>query len=229
MSAETLHHSSIPTPSQETARRLFVKEHARPEDRLKRMGANTAVLAGATLVDLGESVVAEKLIDTLFEGKIHHLKHEINLNGSDKVELKKQLKETQARQMGVLFVEDSMSDFAYAAGMNALLRSMTGLEHTEYVSESAAFASEWTNVISLVFGNRPADLKVWQKSENFINPVNVEAGLRVIEDIPVVGDAVAWAHEKLEHALHKSAALKMVNKVAATFVTGYHIRKNMMS
>jgi hypothetical protein len=105
---------------------------------------------------------------------------------------------------------------------------MTGMEHTEYVSEASAFASEWFNVISLVRRDPKAKFKVWQKSENVVNPVNVEAGIRIAKELPLVGGAVTWAHDKLNHALHKSAPLKLANSVAAKFITGYHIQKNMM-
>ena len=229
MTAETLHNSTpIVTPSQEKARSLFVKEYAKPEDRVKRMAANTGVLAASTLLDLGESYAVEYLIDKAFEGRVERLEHEIKQVQPNRDQYRKQLLETKAQKMGVAFVEDSMSDFAYAAGMNALLRSMTGMEHAEYVSEASAFASEWFNVISLVRRDPKGKFEVWQKSENVVNPVNVEAGIRIAKDLPLVGGAVTWAHDQLNHVLHKSTAFKVSNSVAAKFITGYHIQKNML-
>jgi len=228
MTAETLHYSApIVTPSQEKARALYVKEFAKPEDRVKRIGANAGILVAATGVDLAESYVAERLIEVVFDKKIEDIKHKLTQPSPSKDALRKQLLETKGMKMGVAFVEDAMSDSLYAAGMNALLRSSTGMDR-EYVSEASAFLSEWTNVISLVFGNRPEGMKFYKKSENYVNPVNVEAGVRILKDIPLVGDAVTWAHDKLNHALHKSTAFKTTNSVAAKFITGYHIQKNMM-
>ena len=229
MTAETLHNSApTVTPSQEKARALFVKEYAKPEDALKRIGANAGILVAATGVDLAESYVAEKLIESVFDKKIEHIEHQLTQAVPSKDVLRKQLLETKGLKMGAMFVEDSMSDALYTSGMNAILRSMTGMDHGEYVSEASAFASEWANVISLVFGNRPEEMMFYKKSENFVNPVNVEAGVRILKDLPLIGGAVSWAHDKLNHALHKSTTFKTTNTVAAKFVTGYHIQKNMM-
>ena len=231
MTAETLHNSApTVTPSQEKARALFVKEYAKPEDGLKRIGANAGILVAATGVDLAESYVAEKLIDVVFDKRLEHLEAEFHKQTTrpTRSAVERKMLETKGIKMGVAFVEDSMSDALYAAGMNAMLRSMTGMDHAEYVSEASAFASEWANVISLVFGNRPKDMKFYKKSENFVNPVNVEAGVRILKELPLVGGAVSWAHDTLNHALHKSTTFKTTNTVAAKFVTGYHIQKNMM-
>ena len=228
MTAETLHNSTpIVTPSQEKARALFVKEYAKPEESLKRIGANAGILVAATGVDLVESAIAEKLIEVIFDKKIEDIKHKLTQTVPNKDVLRKQLLETKGLKMGVGFVEDSMSDALYAAGMNALLRSNTGLDK-EYVSEASSFLSEWANVITLVRRDPTAKLKVWQKSENLVNPVNVEAGVRILKELPLVGGAVSWAHDKLNHALHKSTTFKTTNTVAAKFITGYHIQKNMM-
>ena len=229
MTAETLRNSTpTVTPSQEKARSLFVKEYAKPQDGLNRVGANAGVLVASTLIDLGESYAAEYLIDKALEGKVERLEHEIKQVLPNRDPFRKQLLETKAQKMGVAFVEDSMSDFAYAAGMNALLRSMTGMEHGDYVTEASAFASEWFNVISLVRRDPKGKFEVWQKSENVVNPVNVEAGIRIAKELPLVGGAITWAHDTLNHALHKSTSFKIANSVAAKFITGYHIQKNML-
>ena len=79
MTAETLHYSApIVTPSQEKARALYVKEFAKPEDRVKRIGANAGILVAATGVDLAESYVAEKLIEVVFDKRLEHLEAEFH-------------------------------------------------------------------------------------------------------------------------------------------------------
>ncbi|MCL4200276.1 hypothetical protein KJZ67_02965 [Patescibacteria group bacterium] len=152
-------------------------------------------------------------------------------------------KTKQGTQLAAEFVEEWASDSIYAGMANSWVRLMTGVDEAKYVSETSAFISEWANKISQVFGNdrlfgrtriqgtklvpdRWHGIKLAYQSMDFINSVNVEAALRVIEEIPVVGDGVAWIHEKTDKMLEGTLA-KIGNTTAATGILGYHIGRNV--
>lgn len=160
---------------------------------------------------------------------------------------RKQLFDAATKKQGVHlaaeFVEEWASDSVYAGLANSWVRLMTGVDEAKYVSETSAFISEWANKISQVFGNdrlfgrttmqgtklvpdRWHGIKLAYQSMDFINSVNVEAAFRVLEEIPVVGDGVAWVHEKTDKMLGGTLA-RITNTAAATGILGYHIGKNV--
>ncbi len=149
----------------------------------------------------------------------------------------------QGTHLAAEFVEEWASDSVYAGLANSWVRLMTGVDEAKYVSETSAFISEWANKISQVFGNdrlfgrttmqgtklvpdRWHGIKLAYQSMDFINSVNVEAAFRVLEEIPVVGDGVAWVHEKTDKMLGGTLA-RITNTAAATGILGYHIGKNV--
>lgn len=162
-------------------------------------------------------------------------------------EARKKLFDAASRKQGMHlaaeFVEEWASDSIYAGMANSWVRLMTGVDEAKYVSETSAFISEWANKISQVFGgdklfnlttfkrtkivpDRWHGIKLAYQSMDFINSVNVEAALRVVEEIPVVGDGVAWIHEKTDKMLGGTLA-RITNTAAATGILGYHIGKNV--
>lgn len=160
---------------------------------------------------------------------------------------RKKLVDAAATKQGVHlaseFVEEWASDSVYAGLANSWVRLMTGVDDAKYVSETSAFIAEWANKISQVFGGdklfgrttlngikivpeRWHGIKLAYQSMDIINSVNLEAAFRVIEEIPVVGDGVAWVHEKTDKMLGGTLA-RIGNTAAATGILGYHIGKNV--
>ena len=215
---------------------------------LRKAGANTAVLGVGLAADLIESHAVHHLEHATFGKWMRDLK-KVPITNESKI------KEMKGALGAFKFVEEYVSDSAYSAIMNAWLRKMTGVEDAKYASEASTFVSEWTNAIaqvwlkSRVFGfvEKNADKKPiidekgnmspvkklngWvilaHPMENFINPVTLEASVRILQQAPIVGRAVTWGKEKLSHALEHSASLKYGNAIAAKAVTGYHIMKNL--
>ncbi len=218
---------------------------------LRKAGANTAVFGVGLAADLIESHAVHHLEHATFGKWMHDLKQDPSINES-------KIKEMKGALGAFKFVEEYVSDSAYSAIMNAWLRKMTGVEDAKYASEASTFVSEWTNAIaqvwlkSRVFGFVEKDLiskkpitnakgemspitklNGWvilaHPMENFINPVTLEASVRILQQAPIVGGVVTWGKEKLNHALEHSASLKYGNAIAAKAVTGYHIMKNIAS
>src|SRR3989344_228157 len=149
------------------------------------------------------------------------------------------------------FAEEWFSDSLYASVANAWVRLMTGVDGAKYVSETSAFIADWVNAVSQVFfGDQyfPKQYHTTNTMENgrtkhnvekffgffnksyrtmdFVNPVNVEAAFRALEEIPVVGDGVAWAHEKT-YKLLETTILRWGNTLASKGLLGYHIGTNV--
>lgn len=152
-------------------------------------------------------------------------------------------KTKQGTHLAAEFVEEWASDSVYASMANSWVRLMTGVDEAKYVSETSAFVAEWANKISQVFGNdrlygrtmkqgdkiipaRWKGIKLAYQSMDFINSVNVEAALRFVEEIPVVGNGVAWVHEKTDKMLNGKLA-RIGNTIAGTGILGWHIGKNV--
>lgn len=156
---------------------------------------------------------------------------------------------------GMEFAEEWASDSVYAWLANTWLRSVTGVDKASYVSGTAETISDWANVISQVFygdklfpyskrtvhnfrkeenplgkeePKRKFGVKLAYKSMDFVNPVNTEAALRLLEDAPVVGDGFAWLHKKTDAFLETPFMSKTMT-LAAKFVTGFHIGKDIVS
>lgn len=216
---------------------------------LKKAWANTVALSAGLAADLIEGHVVHHVEHATFKKWMHDLKEDPITNES-------KIKEMKGALGAFKFVEEYVSDNAYSSLMNMWLRKATGVEDAKYASEASTFASEWMNAIaqvwlnSRVFGfvekslitKKPiinekgemipiTKLKKWvilaHPMENFINPVTVEASVRILQQAPIVGGAVTWGKEKLNHALEHSASLKYGNAIAAKAVTGYHIAKNL--
>ncbi len=163
----------------------------------------------------------------------------------------KKLKDNATTKKGVHlageFIEEWASDSLYAGVANTWVRLMTGIDGAKYVTETSAFISDWANVISQVFGGdklfgrttmrttmkgmkvvpeRWKGIKLAYQSMDFVNPVNVEAAFRVIEEVPVVGDGVAWLHEKADKML-ENKLVQVGNTAASKGILGFHIGKNV--
>ena len=242
MSAE----AKVFSPQQLKYQRLFdVRPHgetAHPEARgLEKAGANAAALSVGLVVDLTESHIVKHFKNATFEKVIK--KHEENTDYDKAANTKGYLGAFE-------FVEEWASDKAYSDIMNKWLQKKTGVEGATYASEASVFISEWSNAIAQVFfknkliGATKKELdgfetKILPKTalggwlflahplENFINPITVEASLRIAEQVPLIGGAVGWSKEKLSHALEHSSALKYGNSAAAKALTGYHIFRNV--
>ncbi|MEK7577693.1 MAG: hypothetical protein AAB492_03725 [Patescibacteria group bacterium] len=217
---------------------------------IEKAGANAIALGAGLAVDLIESHAVHHLEHATFGKWMHDLKEDPITNES-------KIKEMKGAFGAFKFAEEYVSDNAYSLLMNSWLRKATGVEDAKYASEASTFASEWMNAIaqvwlnSRVFGLVEKDLTSkkpitnekgemspitklngWvilaHPMENFINPVTVEASVRIFEQVPLVGNAVTWGKEKLNHALEHSSNFKYGNAIAAKAVTGYHIAKNIM-
>lgn len=167
-------------------------------------------------------------------------------------EISKKLERSAKIQKGIEsgfdLAEEWASDNLYGTLANAWVQAATGVKGAKYVSETSAFVSDWGNMVSQVFledfligktlpGNKKEaanlfhigkwNVKAAYKTYDYINPVNVEALLRMVEEVPVVGDGVHWLHEQSNTVL-ESKPMKWVNSVANKFLLGIHIGKNMM-
>lgn len=153
----------------------------------------------------------------------------------------------QGKKFGLEFVEEGITDTVYGMMANAWVRKMTGKDDAKYVSETASFIGEWFVKWSQVFNGNAIYPKKYRDSEkpkeaqrgwfkikkayeaaDFVNPVNVEAAFRLIEEVPVVGDGVAWLHEKSDKIL-STAAARFANMTAGWGILGYHIGRNVQS
>ena len=164
------------------------------------------------------------------------------------------LKDAVKKQQGVAgmldFAEEWASDSAYTTVANTWVRLMTGVDGVKYVSETSAFISDWVNAISQVFygdqyfpkqfAHKDPDtkktkvdkiFKIFNKSYrtmDFVNPVNVEAAIRLIEEAPVIGDGASWLHEKTDKLIESTIG-SWGNTLASKGILGYHIGKNVKS
>lgn len=227
------------TPAEQGFQRLLIREQkqeSQPGDGLKRLGINTTMLVGSTALDLAES----HLVDAVIRNPMHEKIHEIKAKGPQFAE---QAKTAQGVQFAAEFIEEWASDSIYANIANAWVRMMTGKEDAKYVSETAAFIAEWGNVVSQVFladrlygktkvhhghtvPQTYGKVKLAYASADFLNPVNVEAAIRVMEDVPVIGKAVSFLHDKTDHLL-ETAALRLGSSIAGKGILGFHIGKNV--
>lgn len=150
----------------------------------------------------------------------------------------------------VEFMEESGTDSIMAGLANAWVRHMTGVEGAKYVSETSAFIADWFIVWAQVFNHNVLipkqlthpemkagekiqkanrgkfNIKLAYEAADFVNPVNIEAALRLTEEMPVVGDGVAWIHRNVDHFLETKFMSKL-NWLASKAFLGYHIGKNV--
>ncbi|MFZ5534764.1 MAG: hypothetical protein ACOY3M_01250 [Patescibacteria group bacterium] len=227
------------TPAEQGFQRLLIREQkheSQPGDGLRRLGINSSLLIGSTALDLAES----HLVDAVIRNPMHDRIHQIKEKGPNFTE---QAKRAQGVQFAAEFVEEWASDSIYANMANAWVRAMTGMDDAKYVSETAAFLAEWGNVISQVFladrlygktkthhghtvPQTYGKVKLAYASADFLNPVNVEAAIRVMEEVPVIGKAVSWMHDKTDHLL-ETAAVRLGSGIAGKGILGYHIGRNV--
>lgn len=234
MSAEAASHIAF-TPAQLENQRLFrvgpaMTEH--PGDKAKRIQRKLTILAGATAADLAEGAGAEWLLGKIKQRAIISQEQIVNEmpDWDEKKEgAKSKLIQKKALFSGLGFVEDAASDELYVVGMNAILRGMTGLDEVSYPTPTARVISGWTNLLSFASGKFEKKQGFWKKPWNFVNAVNVEAAIGLLEEVPGIGRAVERAHAAMDHKLSKSEAIQFGNAIAMTAVTGYHIEKNMVN
>lgn len=183
-------------------------------------------------------------------------RNKANKTKLDELEKKaKELKEVALKQQGwqaaTEFAEEWFSDSAYASLANAWVQLMTGVKGAKYVSETSAFVADWVNIISQVFLSdkfipgkyhkvspktdwgtqhnevtKKFGINLAYRTMDFVNPVNVEALFRLLEEIPVVGDGVAWAHEKTDKLLESTLG-RWGSGIAGKGILGYHIGRNV--
>ncbi len=213
------------TPAQLENQRLFrvgpFAEPEQPGDKGKRVARKLAIFTGATAADLAESWGAEKIIDHLESRMVDF---DLIKRNDPKAITK------NAYFGGIAFIEDAMSDELYVLGMNALLRGWTGLEEANYVSPTAKFISGWTNLGSWAsgkFGGK--EKKFYQKPFNFVNAVNVEAAIGLLEEVPFLGKGVAKAHAWANSKISSSEAFQLANAAVTVAVAGYNIEKNIVT
>lgn len=150
----------------------------------------------------------------------------------------------KAVESGVEFAEESLSDEALKTIGHAILNTWAGNmdgSKKPYVQETANLLSEYANGIIQVFFNdrwfglmdengqpkKFMGVMLAEKSMNFVNGFNVEAGLRILSDLPVVGTPVRVAKHASDHFLEHSPYVKWVNTAAAKFLLGFHVRNSM--
>lgn len=245
MSAETREF----TPQQQTYQRLLLRDGAsEPGDGLKRLGLNTAIFLGATATDLAESNLAELLrgkLDKRAETSYEAYEAAQNTVGAERktnTEIE-HLFDVAYTKRGHAWASDIFEEWAsdslYTGVANKLAQKATGLDDVKYVSESAAFIGDWGNIISQVFLHDPkfgwmehgepkklGPIKLAYKSYDFFNAVNVEAGIRMLEELSVPGKGVKWAHEKLDALLETPVGSKLNNSFVKLAI-GFHMGRNI--
>lgn len=162
-----------------------------------------------------------------------------------KDEVHKMAKKELGIKRGLEFMEEWGTDSLYAGMANAWVRLMTGVEGAKYVSETSAFIADWFIVWSQVQndnavypkkyrfeGKKTVPQRGWKgiklayEAADFVNPVNVEAAFRMIEEIPVFGDGILWLHRKADQFL-ETPFMQKANTLASKGALGLHIGKNV--
>lgn len=106
-----------------------------------------------------------------------------------------------------------------------------------YVKPFAENLSDYANAIMQVFfgdkwvgfvdkeGNPKVFMGMYmaEKSMNFVSPGNVEAGLRILSNIPVIDKPVKWMKEAMDHMLEHNEIAQLVNKGFNKALMGFHI------
>lgn len=141
---------------------------------------------------------------------------------------------------GVEFAEEELSDqLATKAGqkvMNKIMNLDERIEEHTYVKPLAENVSGYSNAIMQVFfgdkwigflnkdGTPKEFMGVYlaEKSANFVNPGNVEAGLRILTDI-IPGRLAKKAKETLDHVLEHNEIARVINVGFNKFLLGFHV------
>lgn len=109
-------------------------------------------------------------------------------------------------------------------------------KHT-YVKPLAENISGYANAIIQVFFNdkwigflnkdgtpkKFMGMMLAEKSANFVNPGNVEAGLRILSDLPFINRIVKPVKEGMDHLLEHNAIAGFINVGFNKFLLGYHV------
>lgn len=164
-------------------------------------------------------------------------------------DVKKHVKEAaeneQGKKWAAEFLEEWWTDSLQGGIANAWVRLMTGMEDAHYVSPTSEVITDgfvtWSQVFNknAVYPKRFREggkvdeprrgwkgIKLAYEAADFVNPVNVEAAFRMIEEIPVVGDGVAWLRKKSDHYLETKVG-SIAKSAAFKGVLGFHIGKNI--
>lgn len=254
MTPETASVPKIYTESEKGFQQLFnVGPHAKDGEvkgiAVKRLGANAGMLAAGTAADLLETEVVHRVMHHAVEPALkkisgeqttineYVLKHasehlkDWQVEEAHKTFVENAKKTRNAVVLGSEFIEEWGSDTLFGSLANSWIRYLTGVEDAHYVTESSAFLADWTNTIAQVFMMKQREgLPTWKKSENWLNPVNVEAAFRMVEELPLgVGKAFAALRQKANHALEHSPVVRTANTAAAKGILGFHIGKNVMA
>ncbi len=212
------------------------KAQSVPGDAAKRVGINSTVLLTSTGADLVES----HLVDAAWRRPMHRWLTATRERGPKFAE---SARKVQGVHFAGEFIEEWASDTLYKNVANKWAAMMTGDPNVKYVSETSEFMSDWMNVVSQVWlsdkfyptkfvgkDGKPMTglfgIKKAYQTMDFINPVNVEAAIRLMEELPVLGGGVAWLHKKTDHMLETSKA-RLASSFAAKGVLGYHIGRNV--
>lgn len=151
----------------------------------------------------------------------------------------------QGKKYALEFVEEWASDNAYASLANAWVRLMTGKENAHYVTETSAVLADLFIIWSQVFNDNAVYPKRFRKAgsveepqrgwrgikkayeaADFVSSVNVEAALRILEEVPVVGDGFAWLHHKSDQLIESTIG-RWANTAFAKGILGFHIGRNV--
>jgi len=228
------------------ARTVLDIEHlGKPEDRGSRMLKNGAMFAISTAADLVESKVFRTAKTLVFEGKTKRLERELEeaFSRKDDAEqiqaVRDALRKHKAVESGVDFAEEVLSDeLLINHGGNKLLNRVAGEGgKATYAQATAEIVSDYANTLIQVFANdrwigwldkdgKPKQfmgMYMAEKSMNFINPINVEAALRILSDIPKIGMPIAAAKNTVDAFFKNDKTFYWVNKGIAKFLLGFHV------
>jgi hypothetical protein len=149
---------------------------------------------------------------------------------------------------GVEFAEEAISDKVLRAVGDAVLTRVAEPSRNTifppadpaeakntYVKGTADVLSDYTNGINEVFFNdklvglvnkdgtpkKLFGIKLAHRIAYFMNPVNVEAALRIASDLPAVGDAITSIKRGTD-AIFESPAFKYINTIASQSLVGFH-------
>lgn len=237
----------------EMLKHVLSERTSKDKPSLARFGANAAVFAASTAVDLLESKAFRVARTAVFEGKTKRLEQELASAGerrsahaedqraADDLEIKlirDALRQHKAVESGVEFAEEMLSDeYLINTGGNKLIRHLTQEHDVEYAKGLATTISDYTNaIIQVFFGDRWIGFKdkdgnpkkfmgvlMAEKSMNFINPFNVEAALRMLSETPFIGDVLVRIKGPIDSFFENNFFATLANKTASKMLLGYHV------
>lgn len=111
-----------------------------------------------------------------------------------------------------------VSDDLVEIGGNWVVRQATGEKEAEYPSKLSNTLAEWTTVALAAF--LPDKLRR-QRFQNFINGFSVEAVLRIMEQIPIIGALSERGKQAVSHFLEESKVVNYLNSRIAKIAAAY--------